>query len=114
MTKIRNIQQRYKKVEIAIFSTCNTLVKEEDLVHLEKADVVCSSASKLIRERIGPKAILQLGVSIPVFILTELGRRLAFTYLMNTDIKLVIFRAKMPYIVEKKQPKLVKDYCIFE
>ena len=110
ITKIRNIQQRYKKVEIAIFSTCNTLVKEEDLVHLEKADVVCSSASRLIRERIGPKAILQLGVSIPVFILTELGRRLAFTYLMNTDIKLVIFRAKMPYIVKDRQPKLARDH----
>ncbi|RLE89151.1 MAG: hypothetical protein DRJ49_03910 [Thermoprotei archaeon] len=112
ITEIRDLQWSYGKVKIAIFSTCNTLIKEEDLVHLEKADIVCASASKLVRARIGPKATLQLGVSIPVFVLTELGRRLAFTYLMNTDMKLVIFRAKMPYIVEEKQPKLAKDHYI--
>ena len=101
---IRDIEAGSPGVKVAVFSTCNTLVRAEDLRWLEMADVVCSSASKLIRERIGPRALLQLGVSIPVFILTEFGKELALAYLKHVRASLVVFRAKMPYIVEAKQP----------
>jgi len=102
--RIREIESRHRGVRVVIFSTCNTLVRSEDVECLEKADFVCTSASKLVRERIGPKAIMQLGVSIPVFVLTSIGKRLALTYLMHADMSLVVFRARMPYIVESRQP----------
>mgnify|MGYP000179704882 CR=1 FL=1 len=105
---IRALEKAREGVRVAIFSTCNTLVREEDLPFLEQADVVCSSASRLIRERIGPKALMQLGVSIPVFILTQLGKELALEYLKHVRATLVVFRARMPYIVEEKQPVLVE------
>ena len=105
---IRALEKAREGVRVAIFSTCNTLVREEDLPFLEQADVVCSSASRLIRERIGPKALMQLGVSIPVFILTQLGKELALEYLKHVRATLVVFRARMPYIVEEKQPILVE------
>ena len=58
-------------------------------------------------EEIGPKALMQLGVTIPVFALTKLGKRLLLSYLMEFDESLVAFRTrKMPYIVEGKGPKL--------
>jgi hypothetical protein len=34
---------------------------------IAKADIACASASKIIRNEIGKKALLQLGVAIPVF-----------------------------------------------
>ena len=108
ISAIRDLEARHEGVKVAVFSTCNTLVRPEDIKHLEKADVVCSSASRLIRERIGPRALMQLGVSIPVFILTELGKKLALTYLMKTKARFVAFRARMPYIVEEKQPELAR------
>ena len=109
--RIRELEGEAGGVEVAIFSTCNTLVREGDVKYLLMADLVCSSASKVVREQVGPRAIAQLGIYIPVFILTELGKRLALTYLMEVGSGLVISRARLPYIVEGKQPILAEHGC---
>jgi len=95
--------EREAGIGLVIFSTCNTLVKE-DVRYLELADVVCASASRIVREKIGPKARMQLGISIPVFILTDAGRRIALRYLEKLRSPILISRARMPYIVEEKLP----------
>ena len=106
--KLRELEAEHEGVRLAIFSTCNTLVEERDLRCLGQADVVCASASRLIREHIGPRALAQLGVSIPVFLLTPLAKELAFTYLTEVRASLVAFRARMPYLVAEKQPILAR------
>jgi hypothetical protein len=88
------------------FSICNTCTAEKDLRHIAKADVVTASASRAIRKKIGPKALMQLGVTIPVFALTERGKEIMLTYLSKFDQKIVAFRAQLPYVVEKKGPTL--------
>jgi len=105
--KIRKTEKALA-VEVAVFSVCNTCASETDVDRiLAGADIVCASASKLIRERIGSRALMQLGVTIPVFALTKLGKRLLLSYLMEFDESLVVFRTKkMPYLVEGKGPKL--------
>jgi putative methanogenesis marker protein 8 len=95
------------KADVLIFSVCNTCVGEADVGHIAKADVVCASASRIIREEIGKKALLQLGVTIPVYAVTERGKRLVLAYLAEFKDRLVIFRAgKLPYEVEGKGPRL--------
>lgn len=98
-------------VQIAIFSVCNTCASEEDVERIVNGvDVVCASASRILRERAGAKALIQLGVAIPVFALTKLGKKLILTYLMNFDEKIVVFRThKMPYIVEERSPILREE-----
>lgn len=110
LTKIREAESDHD-AKIAIFSVCNTCATEEDVKRiLSGADIVCASASKLIREKIGPKALLQLGVAIPVFALTEFGKKLILSYLMRFNEKIVVFRTrKMPYVVERKSPKIIED-----
>lgn len=103
--ELRDLEEEHS-VKLAIFSTCNTLAGEEDLKHIELADVVCASASKLLMERIGRKALMQLGIHIPVFILTDLGKKIALKYLENVKSPLLISRARLPYLIEKKLPKL--------
>jgi putative methanogenesis marker protein 8 len=93
-------------VDVLVFSVCNTCVGNEDVAHIAKADVACASASKLLRAEIGKKALLQLGVTIPVFALTEKGKRLVLAYLAEFKDKLVVFRiSKLPYQVENRGPK---------
>lgn len=95
------------KADFLIFSVCNTCVGKADVEHIARADVVCASASKILREEIGKKAILQLGVTIPVYALTEKGKRLVLAYLAEFKDKLVIFRiGRLPYEVEGKGPQL--------
>ncbi len=89
-----------------MFSICNTCIAEEDLVHIANADIVTASASRAIRRQIGPKAVMQLGVTIPVFALTQRGKDIMLAHLSKFDQKIVVFRAHLPYIVEQKGPTL--------
>jgi putative methanogenesis marker protein 8 len=92
---------------VLIFSVCNTCVASADVEHITKADVVCASASRMLRNEIGSKALLQLGVTIPVYVLTEMGKKLVLAYLAESSDKLVVFRTgKLPYLTKIRGPKL--------
>ena len=94
-------------LDVLVFSVCNTCVSKTDVEHIAKADVVCASASKLLRMEIGSKALLQLGVTIPVYASTEKGKRLVLAYLAEFGDKLVVFRtSKLPYLTKNKGPRL--------
>ena len=94
-------------LDALVFSVCNTCVGKTDVKHIAKADVVCGSASKLLRTQIGSKALLQLGVTIPVYALTEKGKRLVLAYLSEFGDRLVVFRtSKLPYLGKNKGPRL--------
>jgi putative methanogenesis marker protein 8 len=95
------------KANVLVFSVCNTCAFNMDVEYIAKADVVCASASKILRKEIGAKVLLQLGVTIPVYALTENGKRLVLAYLAEFKDKLVVFRTgKLPYQAEKRGPKL--------
>jgi putative methanogenesis marker protein 8 len=95
------------KADVLVFSVCNTCVVNADVKHIAKADIACASASKILREEIGKKALLQLGVAIPVYALTEKGKRLVLAYLAEFKDKLVVFRTgKLPYQAEDRIPRL--------
>ncbi len=106
ISEIRRLEADVK-ADVLIFSVCNTCVGEADVRHIAKADVVCASASKMLREEIGKKALLQLGVTIPVYALTDKGKRLILAYLTEFKDRLVIFRTGgLPYEVDGKGPRL--------
>jgi len=114
ISEIRNFESNVG-VDVLVFSVCNTCVGESDVEHIAKADIVCASASKLLRNKISEKALLQLGVTIPVYALSEKGKTLVLAYLSAFKQKLVIFRTKkLPYTAENKGPKLKeskKEMC---
>ena len=94
-------------LDVLIFSVCNTCVGNADVAHIAKADIVCASASKLLRDEIGKKALLQLGVTIPVYALTDKGKRLVLAYLTEFKDKLVVYRtSKLPYPAENRGPRI--------
>jgi len=77
------------------------------LEHIAKADLACAGASKILREEIGKRALLQLGITIPVYALTVRGKRLVLAYLADFKDKIVIFRtSSLPYESSGKGPRL--------
>jgi len=98
--------ERQLGIEATVFSVCNTCVSIEDVKHIANADIVTASASKIIREQIGPKALMQIGVTIPVFALTKKGKETMLTYLSGFDQNIVAFRTRLPYIVMERGPTL--------
>jgi putative methanogenesis marker protein 8 len=108
MSEIRRVEADTAS-DVLVFSVCNTCVRNTDLAHIAKADIVCASASKILRKEIGKKALLQLGVTIPVYALTEKGKKLILAYLAEFRHNLVIFRTdRLPYLVKGKGPILKK------
>jgi len=105
ITKVRLLEKKLD-VDATIFSVCNTCMTKKDAQHIANADIVTASASKTIREQIGPKALMQLGVTIPVFAITEKGKKTMLAYLSRFSDTTVAFRAHLPYLVEQRGPTL--------
>jgi len=106
ISEIRHFEASVK-ADVLAFSVCNTCMDHAEIEHIAKADIACASASKLLRDEIGKKALLQLGVPIPVYALTQKGKRLVLAYLAEFNDKLVIFRTSgLPYLAENIGPKL--------
>lgn len=88
-----------------IFAVHNLGVSEEDARLLaETCDVVWACASRPVREVVGKRARLQIGVSIPVYALTDMGKRLVLNRALHFDESLVMHRATLPYGPEGKLP----------
>lgn len=75
------------------------------LMLAENCDLVWSCASKAVREIAGPMARLQIGISIPVFALTQEGKRLLLNRALHFPEGLVLHRARLPMVPEGKQPE---------
>jgi putative methanogenesis marker protein 8 len=109
ISEIRELEKAVK-LDVLIFSVCNTCVRNADVKHIAKADIACASASRILRTEIGSKAMVQLGMTIPVYALTEKGKGLILAYLQEFDHKLVMFRtSKLPYLTEGKGPVLKSE-----
>ena len=106
ISAVRHLEA-HASVDALIFSVCNTCVGKAHVKHISKADIVCASASKMLRENMGAEALLQLGVTIPVYALTEKGKRLVLAYLAEFEDRLVVFRTgKLPYLAKRRGPRL--------
>lgn len=73
-------------VKIFKFGLCSTGISEEAALSMRQgADIVWSCASKYVKEYIAPNAIAQVGIKIPVYIMTQRGLDLAFNHLLKLD-----------------------------
>lgn len=68
-------------VSIYIFALCSTGIDPDTAIQMQKADVVWSCASKAIKDYIEPNAIAQVGIKIPVHIMTDMGWKLVKNHL---------------------------------
>jgi putative methanogenesis marker protein 8 len=97
--------EKTKRKEAVIFSVCNTLAKKSDVKYIAKADIACASASTILRNAVGSRALLQVGVTIPVYALTARGKELVLDYLAVFKDRLVAFRvSRLPYEIQNRGP----------
>jgi putative methanogenesis marker protein 8 len=71
----------------------------------ESCDLVWSCASRAVRAVAGKRALMQIGISIPVFALTLEGKRLILNRALHFSGPLVLHRAGLPLAPEAKQPE---------
>lgn len=93
-------------VKPIILSVHNTGISDEEAETLsEYCDIVWACASKQVREIVGRRSKLQIGISIPVFGMTQMGKRLILNRVLQFEDGLIIHRASLPYAPIEKQPE---------
>ncbi len=101
-------------VQIYRFGLCSTGISEEVARSMQNhADVIWSCASKYVKELIEPNAIAQVGLKIPVHIMTKDGWELVRNHLLlngttNLDEELVMGDEKPVYLNDKGKLKVLK------
>jgi len=85
LKKIEELE-RMNRINVYRFALCSTAIsKKVAKMMAEKADVVTSCASKYVKEIIAPEAIAQVGLTIPVYIMTKRGWNLLLPRLKRID-----------------------------
>lgn len=81
--KIREIEKD-RNIEVIVLAVCNTGINEKQAEIIKNySDLAWACASKHIRDIAGPSALLQIGMKIPVFVLTDKGLNFISSY--STD-----------------------------
>jgi putative methanogenesis marker protein 8 len=101
--KLKDIESR-KKVTLYILSIHNSSLRDLQVSHLLLADLVWSCSSSVIRKKVGPKALMQIGASIPVFALTNKGKEIALNYLAKTDLPIFVIKTDLPKLSLENSP----------
>jgi putative methanogenesis marker protein 8 len=103
--KIRE-QGQVSDVRPILLAVHTTGISEVEANVLAKScDLIWSCASKEVRDIAGKRSKIQIGISIPVFALTDEGKRLVLNRAQHFQGSLVIHRAILPVAPEGKQPK---------
>jgi putative methanogenesis marker protein 8 len=97
--------EKKAKVSVVVFAVHTTGITEKDgQTLIDNADLVWGCASKVARELVGKKAILQIGMSIPVFALTDLGKKIILNRALHFKQGLLISRRNLPAIKTLSHP----------
>lgn len=71
------------------------------------SDLVTSCASRTVRETAGPRALLQAGITIPVFAMTRKGKLLILEKIRQSDEQVLVKPMRLPALGEKQPDPLV-------
>ncbi len=99
--------EKDKGIQLATLVVHNSEMTEEDahtLLH-ENADIVWGCASGVVRSVIGPKAIFQIQGPVPMFVLSDIGKRCALARLANYADPVLVAKSNLPILPQEIQPK---------
>lgn len=103
--RLRETGRRLGKRPVVLAVHTTGISESEAEILADDCDIVWACASKAVRDVVGARARLQIGISIPVFALTDEGKRLVLNRAQHFEGCLVIHRADLPLAPERKQPE---------
>lgn len=105
LPKFRRLEVEHDGV-LVILMICNTGVEtggaETMAIH---ADMVWACASKVVWDVVGPKARVQIGLGIPVFVLTNSGKKIVERRADAINRREALFTENLPYMVSHCCPR---------
>lgn len=102
----RRIRERYPRA--IIFGVHVTgLTREEAEVLVSASDLVTACASGTIRDVAGKKALVQAGISIPIFAMTETGKRLIIEKIGQGKEQVLVKATRLPALGDQQPDPLI-------
>ena len=83
------------------------LTHEEAEAMVAVADLMTACASKTVREVAGAKALIQAGVSVPIFAITKRGKEIIIEKIRQTDEQVLIKPTHLPSLGQEQPDPLV-------
>jgi putative methanogenesis marker protein 8 len=83
------------------------LSREEAETLVSAADLVTSCASKTIRDAAGPRALVQAGVAIPIFAMTDAGKELIIQKIRQGKEPVLVKPTKLPSLTGEQPSPLI-------
>lgn len=83
------------------------LSRDEAESMVSVADIMTSCASKTVREVAGAKALLQAGISVPIFALSPWGKEIIIEKIRQTREQILIKPTRLPHLGEQQPDPLV-------
>lgn len=94
--------------ETLIFAVHVTGLSQDEAEKLVTAsDLVTSCASKTIRETAGTGALLQAGISVPIFAMTQKGKLLILEKIRQSDEPVLVKPTRLPALGDKQPSPLI-------
>jgi putative methanogenesis marker protein 8 len=94
--------------ETLIFAVHVTGLSQDEAEKLVSAsDLVTSCASKTIRETAGAGALLQAGISVPIFAMTQKGKLLILEKIRQSDEPVLVKPTRLPALGDKQPSPLI-------
>jgi putative methanogenesis marker protein 8 len=94
--------------ETLIFAVHVTGLSQNEAEKLVTAsDLVTSCASKTIRETAGAGALLQAGISVPIFAMTQKGKLLVLEKIRQSDEPVLVKPTRLPALGDKQPSPLI-------
>jgi putative methanogenesis marker protein 8 len=102
----RAIRTRYP--DALIFGVHTTGLSEDEAdVLAASSDIITSCASKTVREVAGRKALLQAGISVPIFAMTKKGKDLILEKIRQSDEPVLVKPTTLPALSDNQPRPLV-------
>lgn len=101
--ELRAIEKEYD-IDLTLIGAHLTGIKHGEAKDLiSSMDIITGCASKIIRNMVKP--LLQAGISVPMFALTQKGKELLLERAKEIDSPLLINTSELPHLPEQKQPR---------
>ncbi len=101
----REVEKSAGKTAVLFGVHTTGMAKEDAEEFMKTVDITTSCASKYLREFSEKYALLQLGVAVPIFATSVVGRDIMLNRVKYMKKQILIKTAELPELVEERQPR---------
>lgn len=105
LSDLRTLEKDHNASLLVLAIHTTGVTEEVAELMAEYADLVWACASKSVWEIVGPKAILQVGIGIPVLALSELGKDIIDNRIADMKQRVSVFSKDLPYVIDRRRPR---------